>query len=131
MIPRLASYCRLDSNGGCRRLLVSRTEQNRQNESGATYEDNADLPKLYRLTAGVLQLGPTQQSEDILKRIFGGCQTVVEGIGALRNKLSDAHGRGRIPAKPQARHAGLAVNLAGAMATFLVKTWEAQHAGTT
>jgi hypothetical protein len=96
-------------------------------ESGATYEDDADLPKLYRLTADVLQLGPTQQSEDIFKRIFGGCQTVVEGLGALRNKLSDAHGKGKVPAKPELRHAELAVNLAGAMATFLVETWEAHH----
>jgi len=98
-------------------------------ESGATYEDNADLPKLYRLTADVLKLGPTQQSEDIFKRIFGGCQTVVEGLGALRNKLSDAHGKGKVPANPEPRHAELAVNLAGAMATFLVETWEARQPG--
>jgi hypothetical protein len=93
-------------------------------------QGDADLPKLYRLTADVLQLGPTQQSEDIFKRIFGGCQTVVEGLGALRNKLSDAHGKGKVPAKPESRHAELAVNLAGAMATFLVETWEAQNTGT-
>jgi Abortive infection C-terminus len=41
----------------------------------------------------------------------------------MRNKLSDAHGRGRRPVRPGARHAALAVNLAGTMATFLIETW--------
>ena len=94
--------------------------------SGATYGDDADLPKLYRLTAEALELAPSQHSEQILKQIFGGCQTVVEGLGALRNKLSDAHGKGRAPVKPEPRHAELAVNLAGAMATFLIQSWDAR-----
>ncbi|MGD0462087.1 MAG: abortive infection family protein [Tepidisphaeraceae bacterium] len=42
------------------------------------------------------------------------------------NRLSDAHGRRKTAARPLARHAELAVNLAGAMATFLVATLEAR-----
>lgn len=95
-------------------------------QSGVEYDNDADLPKLYRLTADALQLAPSQQTEPILKQIFGGCQTVVEGLGALRNKLSDAHGRGKKLSRPKARHAALAVNLAGAMATFLVESCQAQ-----
>jgi Abortive infection C-terminus len=34
-----------------------------------------------------------------------------------------AHGKGRLPVKPKARHAELAVNLAGTMAMFLISTW--------
>jgi len=49
---------------------------------------------------------------------------VVEGFGALRNKLSDPHGKGPKGAKPDTRHADLAVNLAGSMAMFLIETWE-------
>ncbi|WP_334364405.1 abortive infection family protein [Bradyrhizobium sp. AZCC 1578] len=49
--------------------------------------------------------------------------SVVEGLGSLRNKIGDAHGQGGKPVRPSARHAAqLAVNLAGAMATFL-DTW--------
>jgi hypothetical protein len=96
-------------------------------EGGAQYDDDADLPKLYRVTAEALDLAPSQQSEDNFKRIFGGCQTVVENLGSLRNKLSDAHGRGKSLARPEPRHAELAVNLSGAIATFLVETWEAQQ----
>jgi len=90
------------------------------------YDDDADLPKLYRLTAEALTLAPSQQTEQIFKQIFGGCQTVVEGLGALRNKLSDAHGKGKTLAKPEPRHAELAVNLAGSVATFLISTRDAQ-----
>jgi hypothetical protein len=96
-------------------------------EGGAEYDDDADLPKLYRVTAEALDLAPSQQSEDNFKRIFGGCQTVVENLGSLRNKLSDAHGRGKSLARPEPRHAELAVNLSGAIATFLVETWKAQQ----
>jgi hypothetical protein len=48
--------------------------------------------------------------------------TLVNGIGTLRNRLSDSHGRGGKPVKPSPRHASLAVNTAGAIATFLVET---------
>lgn len=95
--------------------------------SGVQYDDDADLPKLYRVTSEALQLAPSQQSEDNFKRIFGGCQTVVENLGSLRNKLSDAHGKGRSLTRPEPRHAQLAVNLSGAMAMFLVESWEAQQ----
>ena len=90
------------------------------------YDDKADLPKLYRLCAEALNIAPSQHTEQIFKQILGGCTAVVEGLGALRNKLSDSHGKGRRQAKPAPRHAELAVNLAGAMATFLVATWKAR-----
>jgi hypothetical protein len=96
-------------------------------EYSITYGDDGDLPKLYRLTAEALNLAPSQQTEQIFKQIFGGCQTVVEGLGALRNKLSDAHGKGKTPAKPEPRHAELAVNLACTMATFLIETFSVQN----
>jgi hypothetical protein len=96
-------------------------------ESKVAYDDAADLPKLYRLTAETLNLAPNPQSEPIFRQIFGGCQAVVEGLGALRNRFSDAHGKGKDPASPESRHAELAVNLAGAMATFLVETWQARN----
>lgn len=89
------------------------------------YDDKASLPKLYHLTAQQLNLAPGQHTEEVFKQILGGCQAIVGGLGSLRNRLSDAHGRGKTVAKPASRHAELAVNLAGAMATFLVATFEA------
>lgn len=94
--------------------------------AGTLYNDSADLPKLYSMTAKQLNLSPSQHTEQLFKQILGGCQTVVEGIGALRNRHSDAHGKGATGTKPAPRHAELAVNLSGTMATFLLQTREAR-----
>ncbi|MCW0047308.1 hypothetical protein ABIB58_003097 [Brevundimonas sp. UYEF29] len=93
-------------------------------KQGIGYDDKADLPVLYRLIANALKLAPDAYTEDVFKRILGSCQSVVESLGTLRNRLSDAHSEGPLRAKPHGRHAELAVNLAGTMATFLVSTWE-------
>jgi hypothetical protein len=98
----------------CKHILVER---------GVQFDDGAELPKLYGLTATALTLAPDQHTEKVFKQILGGCNTVVEGLGALRNRLSDAHGLNPVRAKPSGRHAALAVNLAGTVATFLVETW--------
>jgi hypothetical protein len=99
-------------------------------ERSIAYDDDTDLPKLYRFTAESLNIAPSQHSEKIFKQILGGCTAVVEGLGALRNRLGDAHGKGKKPARAATRHAELAVNLAGTMATFLIATWKARHAPT-
>ncbi len=96
-------------------------------DQGITYDEATDLPKIYRATAETLNLAPCQHMEPVFKQILGGCTAVVEGLGSLRNKLSDAHGKGRQPAKPAARHAELAVNLAGATANFLIATWNSRR----
>lgn len=69
---------------------------------------------------------PAQHIEPIFKQILGGCHSVVQGLGSLRSKLGDAHAQGKAVVKPAPRHAELAVNLAGTMATFLLATWEAR-----
>ena len=93
---------------------------------GVAYDEKADLPALYRLLAKAMNLAPDAHTEDVFKQILGGCQSVVNSLGALRNRLGDAHSSGPLRAKPQPRHAELAVNMAGTMATFLVATWEAR-----
>jgi hypothetical protein len=90
---------------------------------GVPYTNKDDLPALYQRVAKNLNIAPSQHSEEAFKRILGGATTVVEGLGSLRNKIGDAHGKGGKPVRPTARHAALAVNLAGAMATFIIETW--------
>lgn len=94
--------------------------------SGATYEDADDMNKLYRLTAERLNIAPTQHTEKVFRQILGGCTAVVEGLAAVRNRLSDSHGKGKTAVKPAPRHAELAVNLAGALAMYLLATWDAR-----
>jgi hypothetical protein len=95
-------------------------------EAGETFKDADDLPGLYKQLAKKLRLAPDVHTEQVFKQILGNCQSVVESLGALRNKLGDAHSLGPRRARPLPRHAALAVNLSGAMATFLVETWEAR-----
>lgn len=97
----------------CKRIL---------DELGEPYSEKDDLPKLYSTTAKKLNLAPDQHTEEPIKAILGGAMHLVNGLGTLRNRLSDSHGRGGKPVKPSPRHASLAVNTAGAIATFLVET---------
>lgn len=97
-------------------------------DADSVSRDNWDLPKLYAEASKTMNLAPSQHTEDVFKRILGGCQNIVENLGGLRNKISDAHGGGRQKVKPAERHAALAVNLAGSMAMFLIETWIIQRA---
>jgi hypothetical protein len=91
---------------------------------GETYESRAELPTLYNTVAKKLKLAPTQHEQVVIKEILGGCHTVVNGLASIRNRMSDAHGQGKAPLKATPRHAQLAVNVAGALAMFLVETHE-------
>ncbi|MGI8856312.1 MAG: abortive infection family protein [Thermomicrobiales bacterium] len=95
---------------------------------GITWNDKMDLSKLYGKTAEQMNLAPSQHTEQVIKQILGGCNTIVEGIGSLRNSLGDAYGRGPKHLRVSSRHAELAVNLAGTTATFLIRTWEERFA---
>jgi hypothetical protein len=93
---------------------------------GEQYDDKAELPKLYKQVADKMNLSPALHAEQVFKQVLGGCTAVVEGLGAMRNRLGDSHGGGKARVRPAARHAELAVNLAGAMAAFLISTLAAR-----
>ena len=93
-------------------------------EQGIEYNDGAELPDLYKEVAKSLNLAPEQHQEQIFKQILGSASGVVSGLGALRNKLGDAHGKSKKSVEPSERHSELAVNLAGSMTIFLFKTFK-------
>ena len=110
------------------RTLVETVTKRILEEAGEPYTDKEDLPKLYGRVARVLNLAPSQHTEEPIKAILGGATNLVNGLGTLRNRLSDSHGRGgRAPVRPSVRHANLAVNTAGAVACFLVETYLARQ----
>ncbi|WP_324029550.1 abortive phage resistance protein [Pantoea sp. JZ2] len=91
---------------------------------GVAYNDkNPEMSELYKAVSKELNLSNDQHSEPVFKQILGGCSSVVNGLGILRNRLGDSHGKNRRAVRPAARHAELAVNLAGSMALFLISTW--------
>ena len=99
-------------------------------EKGIEYTNKTDLPQLYNLVSVKLNLSPSQYTEDVFKQILGSCFTIVNGLSTLRNRLGDAHGQGKKLIRPSARHAELAVNLAGSVALFLIETWETCNSNT-
>jgi hypothetical protein len=105
------------------RALVETTCKYILDNLNIQYEDNIELPKLYNLTANQLNLAPQNHPEEIFKQILGGCQSVINGLGSLRNKVGDAHGKSMHYVKPHERHAKLAVNLAGTLSSFLIETF--------
>jgi hypothetical protein len=109
------------------RTLIESVCKHILDAAGVEYDDGTELPKLYKLTAEILNLAPSQHTEAVFKQVLGGCTAVVEGLGSLRNRLSDAHGKGKGGSKPAPRHAELAVNLSGALATYLLATWDARN----
>jgi Abortive infection C-terminus len=96
-------------------------------ELNIKYDTNKiELPELYKTTSQTLNIAASQHTEEVFKQILGGCSGVVTGLGTLRNRLGDAHGKGKNQVRPAPRHAELAINLAGSMALFLVQTYKAK-----
>ncbi|HBZ11335.1 MAG TPA: abortive phage resistance protein [Bacillus bacterium] len=93
-------------------------------ERNINYSKSANLHDIYKLVANELNLSPEQHNQKLFKQILGGCSSIVNGLGNLRNIHGDAHGKGKVQYyKPSARHAELAVNLAGSMSLFLIQTY--------
>lgn len=92
-------------------------------EQGLEYGESIELSELYKEVAKLLNMAPEQHQEQIFKQILGGANGIISGLGSMRNKLGDAHGKTKSSIKPQERHSELAVNLAGTMAIFLFKTY--------
>ena len=76
------------------RTLLETVTKRILDESNTPYSDKDDLPKLYGAAAKVLNLAPNQHTEEPIKAILGGAMNLVNGIGTLRNRLSDSQGRG-------------------------------------
>lgn len=93
-------------------------------ETNEPYKDGEEFDQLYTKVARKLKLSPDQHTEQQFRQILSGCNSVVKGLGSIRNKISDAHAIGPKRAKPSLRHAQLAVNLSGSMAQFLLQTFK-------
>jgi hypothetical protein len=62
------------------KTLLESVSKSILDDLGVAYEDDADLPKLYRLVSEQLNLAPSQHTEQVFKQILGGCKSVVEGL---------------------------------------------------
>ena len=104
------------------RSLVEAVCKHILDEAGEQYNSQGELKRLYRQAAGSVNLAPDQQSEQSFRQLLGACNTIVESLYSIRNRFGDAHGQSSSAASPSLRHAELAVNVAGSLAIFLVRT---------
>lgn len=88
------------------------------------YDKAADLPVLYKQAAKSVGLTEDGYADEALKQVMRGCVQIVHGVGEFRNKMGDAHGKGPLDPAADRLQAELAVAVSGAMATFLLSTWE-------
>jgi Abortive infection C-terminus len=77
-----------------------------------------------------LGVAPVGHISRLHKQFFGATHTIVQSIGELRNRVGDAHGKGHQAIGPSKAQTELAVNLAGAVASFLLSTLESHLAAT-
>jgi len=83
-------------------------------------EYDGDLVRLYKRAQKLLNLEPDRKDiSDSLKQILSGLTSIVNGLAAMRNKMSDAHAA---TYRPRRHHAKLAVYAATTLADFLFET---------
>lgn len=98
-------------------------------EEGFELSGKEKMPELYHKTSNLLQLHPSNYTQEPFKKVLGSCHTIVDTVANLRNLFSDSHGKGKDPVRPKSRHAEFVVNLAGNLAAYIVRTWEEKKAG--
>ncbi|WP_297962005.1 abortive infection family protein [uncultured Campylobacter sp.] len=86
-------------------------------------EKDSSLHDLYKKVSEILDFAPEKCQEEPFKRVLGGMSAIVSGIGEIRNKAGDGHGRSEDYEKAQKRHAEFLVWNAGAMSMFIFKTY--------
>lgn len=91
--------------------------------------EGKDPPKKLRISsvlneaAKIVCFDPKNHSEGEIKRILGGIQNVILGIGALRSGFSSAHGHGIKKYRLSKRHVRLLVNSMITFGMFLIESY--------
>lgn len=83
---------------------------------------------LYKTVKDNLKLGDEVSIPHLIK-VTGNIRGAVEGLGAMRNDLSDAHGNGLITPELYESYAELALNLSATMSTFVIRRYKEAHTG--
>jgi hypothetical protein len=92
-------------------------------DGAKSYAPKADLGTLFKITRSVLRLDPGGSSDSSERNICSGLITCVQNVGAFRNAISDAHGKGAHRPAVTTSDAKFAVNGAGVVVTFLLERW--------
>ncbi|WP_038842534.1 abortive infection family protein [Salinispora arenicola] len=104
--------------------LVEATAKLVLQRSGATVDDNDDLPALVHkasMAAGIHpnQAPPMQHREQFL-RVLGNLKAITQSLAELRNKVGDGHGSATVPTDITVAHGHLAARSAIAWTAFVL-----------
>jgi Abortive infection C-terminus len=81
---------------------------------------DGDMGRLFNRVRSLLNLDTSRKDiSDSLKQVLTGLTSIVQGLSAMRNKMSDSHGT---TYKPARHHAKLAVNCAMTLADFIFES---------
>jgi hypothetical protein len=83
-----------------------------------------DMRGLSKTVHPLLRISPDQEADEHFRALFQGIISVAQSVSSLRTKIGDAHGASPARGQPVARHARLAVNVAGAICVFLLETYQ-------
>ena len=92
------------------------------------YDPKGKLFVLVAATRAALGMSTSNGKNDPLDRVNGSLDNLLQNIGALRNVIGDAHGRGEKYVKASQMQARLAVNAAGVAVMYLLDLWSQQKA---
>jgi abortive infection Abi-like protein len=103
------------------RALAESVLINIESELNPTAGDyNGDLVQLFRRVQRLLNLDPSRKDiSESLKQVLSGLNSIVNGLAAMRNKMSDSHAA---TYRADRHHAKLAVNAAKTLCDFLFET---------
>jgi hypothetical protein len=90
---------------------------------------NQEMRGLSKTVHPLLHISPDQEADEDFRALFQGTISIAQSVGSLRTKIGDAHGASPTRGQPLARHARLAVNVAGAVCIFLLETYQEMKTG--
>lgn len=93
-------------------------------DMGHSFPSNQEMRGLSKTVHQLLHISPDLEADEDFRALFQGTISIVQSVNSLRTKIGDAHGASPTRRHPVARHARLAVNVAGAVCVFLLETYQ-------
>ena len=97
-------------------------------DMGHPFPSNQEMRSLSKTVHPLLHISPDQEADEDFRALFQGTISIAQSVSSLRTKIGDAHGASPTRGQPLARHARLAVNVAGAVCIFLLETYQEKKA---
>jgi hypothetical protein len=90
--------------------------------TGKELEGSGDLQKDFKKVRELLQMSPDKYTDEPIRQVLNGFNSIVQGVDSLSNKIGDRHRRRY---KPADRHARLVTNAAKTIVDFLIDGYNA------